>query len=107
MSLFISWAAAALGLPGEKGLSRREIIQGVCIYIYIYICICVYIYIYIYIHVCHEINYTEGVAMQRNYTEGVAMYGQFSKFHVCFCGLDPGNLQIETGQISSIFAFRI
>ena len=26
---------------------------------------------------------------------GVA-YGQLSKFHVCFCGLDPGNLKFET-----------
>ena len=24
------------------------------------------------------------------------MYGQFSKCHVCFCGLDPGNLNFET-----------
>ena len=24
------------------------------------------------------------------------MYGQFSKFHVCFCGVDPGNLKFET-----------
>ena len=23
-------------------------------------------------------------------------YGQFSKVHVCFCGLDPGNLKFET-----------
>ena len=23
-------------------------------------------------------------------------YGQFSKSHVCFCGLDPGNLKVET-----------
>ena len=23
-------------------------------------------------------------------------YGQFSKFHACFCGLDPGNLKFET-----------
>ena len=23
-------------------------------------------------------------------------YGQFSKFNVCFCGLDPGNLTFET-----------
>ena len=23
-------------------------------------------------------------------------YGQFSKFHVCFCGLGPGNLKFET-----------
>ena len=25
-------------------------------------------------------------------------YGQFSEFHVCFCGLDPGNLKFETVQ---------
>ena len=24
------------------------------------------------------------------------LYGQFSKCHVCFCGLDPGNLKFET-----------
>ena len=24
------------------------------------------------------------------------LYGQFSKFHVCFCGLDPGNLKFDT-----------
>ena len=23
-------------------------------------------------------------------------YGQFSEFHVCFCGLDSGNLKFET-----------
>ena len=23
-------------------------------------------------------------------------HGQFSKFHVCFCGLDPGNLKFGT-----------
>ena len=22
-------------------------------------------------------------------------YGQFPKFHVCFCGLDPGNLKFQ------------
>ena len=25
-----------------------------------------------------------------------AEHGQFSTFHVCFCGLDPGNLKFET-----------
>ena len=24
------------------------------------------------------------------------VYGQFSTFHVCFCGLDPGNLKFES-----------
>ena len=27
---------------------------------------------------------------------GACGYGQFSKFHVCFCGLDSGNLKFET-----------
>ena len=27
---------------------------------------------------------------------GTSPYGQFSKFHVCFCGPDPGNLKFET-----------
>ena len=27
---------------------------------------------------------------------GGGVYGQFSKCHVCFCGLDPGNLKVET-----------
>ena len=26
----------------------------------------------------------------------IIIYGQFSEFHVCFCGLDPGNLKFET-----------
>ena len=42
--------------------------QELLVYIYIRI----YIYIYIY------------------------MYGQFSEFHVCFCGLDSDNLKFET-----------
>ena len=25
-------------------------------------------------------------------------YGQFSQFHVCFCGLDLGNLKFETAR---------
>ena len=29
---------------------------------------------------------------------GDRVYGKFSKFHVCFCGLDPGNLKYETVQ---------
>ena len=30
------------------------------------------------------------------YGYAMLLYGQFSKFHVCFCGLDPGNLKFET-----------
>ena len=28
--------------------------------------------------------------------QNAGLYGQFSKFQVCFCGLDPGNLKFET-----------
>ena len=31
----------------------------------------------------------------------VKCYGQFSTFHVCFCGLDPGNLKFETVQTNT------
>ena len=30
------------------------------------------------------------------WTNKATPYGQFSKYHVCFCGLDPGNLKFET-----------
>ena len=29
-------------------------------------------------------------------TSRIKYYGEFSKFHVYFCGLDPGNLKFET-----------
>ena len=29
-------------------------------------------------------------------TGGATQCGQFSEFHACFCGLDPGNLKFET-----------
>ena len=30
---------------------------------------------------------------RRRRAHGGQLYGQFSKFKVCFCGLDPGNLK--------------
>ena len=44
-----------------------------------------YMYIHIYICVCPLWGLV-----------GAQEYGQFSKCHVCFCGLDPGNLKFET-----------
>ena len=60
--------------------------HSMCIYIYTHI----YIYIYIYIYIERE---------RERYTSRVIIhvtYGQFTQFHVCFCGLDPGNLKLET-----------
>ena len=48
----------------------------------------VYIYIYIYIYICFYIPV--------NHVGEPRRCGQFSKFHVCFWGLDPGNLKFET-----------
>ena len=31
-----------------------------------------------------------------NTSSSINDYGQFSEFHACFCGLDPGNLKFET-----------
>ena len=43
---------------------------------------------------------TYTVATTRALAEGISKarepYGQFSKKHVCFCGLDPGSLKFET-----------
>ena len=66
------------------------------IYIYIYIYIHIHIYIYIYIW-----NMPRTQARPAHEQGGPSSgenreYGQFSKCHVCFCGLDPGNLKFET-----------
>ena len=68
---------------------------------YIYIYTHVYIYIYIDIHTytaranglaCPPLSTAAG----RRALEYSIMYGKFSKFKICFCGLDPGNLKFET-----------
>ena len=43
---------------------------------------------------CKEIRH-RGLPYTEIRQKGVP-YGQFSKFHVCFCGLDSGNLKFET-----------
>ena len=82
-----------------------------------------YIYIYMYIHVCNMIqciiiyhvildilhysiirgivHVLERTCIDTGNRSGSVLdesieYGQFSEFHVCFCGLDPGNLKFET-----------
>ena len=83
----------------------------VCVYMYIYICICICIYIYIYIYITWV--FTEGPhipylskfirtgrCLRQCVDTGMRTdadpHGQFSKFHVCCCGLDSGNLKFET-----------
>ena len=82
------------------------------VYIYIYMYICptyTYIYIYIYIQCVYSIlvmlhNMILCCIMQCNipyqysayYNYITFHYGQFSKCHVCFCGLDSGNLKLDT-----------
>ena len=61
--------AAAQGVPEDLGWVYR---YGT--YLHTYIRRNMHTYIHTYIHT----------------------YGQFSKFQICFCGLDPGNLKFET-----------
>ena len=74
-----------------------------CIHIYIYIErereIIQYIYIYIYIYERRARRGCGGGtrrSSRRRFHCMKCLYGQFSRFHVCFCGLDPGNLKFET-----------
>ena len=64
------------------------------IYTYTFICICMYVYIYIYMYSWCCACELPGLPSAVGASAG--RYGQFSKFHVCFCGLDPGNLKFET-----------
>ena len=79
----------------------------VCMYVYIYthmyVCMCIYIYIYIYIYTTWGNHLSNTTCLTRAFVEDGeecskfnSLYGQFSKNHVCFCGLDPGNLKFET-----------
>ena len=79
----------------------------ICIYIYIHVNIHIYIYLYIYIYIythrdLHRSARRSGAAPRAkghgrrkgfHLAEG---YGQFSKYHVCFCGLDSGNLKFDS-----------
>ena len=44
----------------------------------------------------HVNTYAENLPTCQHVSNVICIYGQFSKFHVCFCGLDPGNLKLET-----------
>ena len=52
---------------------------------------CIYIYIYISLHIVV-------VYWHYHYYDVLLLpvYGQFSNCQICFCGLDPGNLEFET-----------
>ena len=62
----------------------------------------VYIYIYthihcVYTHICiHNVDIDHTDYYHYYYHHHHYYYGQFSQFHVCFCGLDSGNLKFET-----------
>ena len=73
------------------------------IYIYVYVYVYMYIYIYIYIYV-YTYDWpdretpparTSSSRSTMARTEASSVYGQFSKFNVCFCGLDPGTLKSD------------
>ena len=53
----------------------------------------IYIYIYIYIHIKCIHVYTHTHRSRSALLSCTAL--EFSKVHVCFCGLDPGNLKIR------------
>ena len=55
----------------------------------------IHIYIYMYIHVSLS-EHRPGRRRETSCLGTARGYGQFSKLHVCFCGLDPGNLKFET-----------
>ena len=61
---------------------------------YMFTYMCVYIYIYIYTHTCNNTSWV-ALAQLASETTGDNSYSQFSNCHVCFCGLDPGNLKFE------------
>ena len=63
----------------------------------------IYIYIYIYIYINNaagprQMGGPSGRILSTQISNSMKPYGQFSQFHVCFCGLDPGNLKFETAR---------
>ena len=70
-----------------------------CMYIYIYIYICNHNYYYYYYVVLptlyYMLLYDHMILYHTTYTTLSYInvyYAQFSKFRICCCGLDPGNL---------------
>ena len=86
---------------------ERERFRDIDVYVYLY-----HIYIYIYIYRGGETYsrfacphfYIRQTCLEKDVhgwvgptdPTPITMYGKFSEFHVCFCGLDPGNLKFET-----------
>ena len=75
-----------------------------CGYIYIYIHTYIYIYIYIYIYRPGrraparrlQAGGARQLVLRGNHSSNATCLRSVFKFHVCFCGLDPGNLKFET-----------
>ena len=82
--------------------------------VHVYEILCMYIYIYVYTHTCIYVYICKTPRENAQRIESVPRgvlpvqdglrrerpspmeYGQFSKFNVCFCGLDSGNVKLET-----------
>ena len=111
MLLFVCRAGKRLVLRRRARQPVFSLSLSLSIYIYIYIYI--YTIIYIYIYMCIQISlsllsdYPFTIVYDRftSRTTGLLShylllykYGQFSKFRVCFCGLDPGDSKFETAR---------
>ena len=103
-----TWAALAARRGGRPYIYIYIYILYREIDIYIYICCYVFVYmcIYIYIYMIIDICIIDCIIIHANHRLFHAIwcysvllslvYGQFSKCHVCFCGLAPGNLKFGT-----------
>ena len=67
-------------------------IHNICLHIYLH----TYIYIHINLILCRASALPIALARYSLRHGDECPYGQFSIYHVCFCGLDPGNLKLET-----------
>ena len=73
----------------------------VCMYVCMHVCmyVCMYmLYNYIILSCITYYVYRNIRLVRQGEAAWIlhVTYGQFSKNHVCFCGLDPGNLKFET-----------
>ena len=57
-------------------------------------------YTYTYVSKVQSVPFNHFEAARPDVQDGL-QYGQFSKCHACFCGLDSGNLKFETARTSN------
>ena len=62
----------------------------------------IYIYTYVRVYIIHKrLVWRRAHLADPEASRALRVeYGQFSKYHVCFCGLDSGNLKFETVRTS-------